>query len=106
PGFAEFTFLRSLNESDQAVGSVSCWYSTGDPQAPFLPKDRAYSWSPTTGLVALSSVSPAASDWAARDVNEAGTVLGWEFLNFGINSLLWTSGGGVTYAYDAAPCRL
>jgi len=107
PGFHRLTYARRLNERGQAIGHDTCYVATGDPARPFLPRgERAFRWSRASGTTALPDLVPSAlQSTFGRDINNAGTAVGWQFLeDGGIRAPRWPLAGGVSDALAPGSC--
>lgn len=106
PGFQRFVYARRLNEAGMAVGYADCFVATGDPAAPYLPRGvRAFRWTKSQGAVELSALSSQPLDVLARDINDQGVAVGYEFPpDVVMRDLIWSPGGGVATVFPASPC--
>ena len=107
-GFWHATTARRVNERGEVVGDDICVIATGDETAPaVIGGSDAFRWNRTAGATMLPALSPDSVETFARDINESGTAIGWEFRSDGTAvAPLWPRAGGVSLAIEPQPCDL
>ncbi len=105
-GFWHSTTARRMNERGEVVGDDICVIATGDDTAPaVIGGSDAFRWKRGLGATMLPSLSADSPDTFARDINESGTAIGWEFRSDGTGvAPLWPRAGGVSLAIEPQPC--
>lgn len=104
-GYYRITFARRLNEKAQVVGYDFCYQLSTDPTAPYLGRSTGFRWSRSSGHFLLPPVTPSTVETNGRDINEAGTTVGWAFSSNGVRAPIWPISGGVADIITPSTCR-
>lgn len=106
PGFWHATVARRLNERGEVVGDTVCDVATGDEAFPILiGGSDAFRWNRAAGATMLPSFAADRVDLYARDINESGTAIGWEFeADGGARAPVWPRAGGISLAVEPQGC--
>src|SRR5688572_30759612 len=102
PGFWHATTARRMNERGEVVGDDICVIATGDETAPaVIGGSDAFRWHRAFGATMLPALSAEPVETFARDINESGTAIGWEFRSDGTAvAPLWPLAGGASLAIE------
>lgn len=108
PGFWHATTARRINERGEVVGDDICVIATGDETAPaVIGGSDAFRWHRAFGATMLPALSAESVETFARDINESGTAIGWEFRSDGTAvAPLWPRAGGASLAIEPQPCDI
>lgn len=106
PGFWRATTARRMNERGEVVGDDICVIATGDETAPaVIGGSDGFRWTRTQGATLLPALSADSVETFARDINESGTAIGWEFrADFTAVAPVWPRAGGASLAIEPQPC--
>ena len=106
PGFWHATAARRMNERGEVVGHDICVIATGDETAPaVIGGSDGFRWHRALGATMLQALSADSRETYARDINEAGTVIGWEIRSdFTAVAPLWPRAGGASLAFEPEAC--
>jgi uncharacterized membrane protein len=105
-GLWHVTSGRRLNESGEVVGDDTCVIATGDETAPaVIGGSDAFRWNRASGATMLPALTAEPVETFGRDINESGTVIGWEFVSDGTSlAPVWPRAGGASLAIEGQNC--